>query len=211
MSEVFRSIDGNAEAELVIEKSRFLSYARHVSSEEEAREFLAEIKEAHRDATHCCYGFVADRTGALQRFSDDGEPQGTAGMPILDVVKNKGLFETAVAVVRYFGGIKLGAGGLVRAYSAAAAKALDRVRICLWQKCVEVTVNVDYPQIDGAMKFFASHDCEEKECEYLERVRYTLLVKRTEAESFRAELVDYLAGKVEITFGAEYFYPFPEK
>lgn len=211
MSEIVRSIVGDAASEIVIEKSRFLSYARHVSGEEEARSFLSEIREKHRDATHHCYGFVADKTGALQRFSDDGEPQGTAGMPILDVIKNKGLFETAVVVVRYFGGIKLGAGGLVRAYSASAAKVLDGATTCLWQKCVELTVTVDYPQIDGAMKFFSTHDCEEKECEYLARARYTLIVKQTDADAFASELTDYLCGRVEVKRGNEYFYPFPEK
>ena len=106
--------------EKVIERSRFIANCAHVQDEEEAKAFVAKIRAEHSLATHNCYAFVADKTGNLMRFSDDGEPQGTAGMPILDVLKNKKLFETAVVVTRYFGGGKLGAGGLVRAYSGTA-------------------------------------------------------------------------------------------
>lgn len=111
MEKAVLTVFGRHESEKVIEKSRFIAYSEHVESEEEAKNFLSEIRSKHTLATHCCYAFIADKTGNLMRFSDDGEPQGTAGMPILDVLKNKKLTETAVAVVRYFGGIKLGAGG----------------------------------------------------------------------------------------------------
>ena len=121
MEKSVRTVYTRHESEKVIEKSRFLTYSTHVESEEEAKAFLAEIRKAHSLATHVCYAYIADKIGNLQRFSDDGEPQGTAGVPILEVLKAKKLFETAVAVVRYFGGIKLGAGGLVRAYSSSAA------------------------------------------------------------------------------------------
>ena len=97
----------------------------HVESEEEVRAFLARVRTEFPDATHHCYAFVADTLGNLMRFSDDGEPQGTAGMPILDALRGKKLYQTAVVVTRYFGGVKLGAGGLVRAYSGAASECLD--------------------------------------------------------------------------------------
>ena len=125
--------------EKVIEKSRFLTYVAHTEDEAAARAFLAEVRAQHPLATHVCYAFVADRIGNLMRFSDDGEPQGTAGMPILGVIRARKLFETGVAVVRYFGGIKLGAGGLTRAYSSSAAEALERAEICEYAVCVEVT------------------------------------------------------------------------
>ena len=116
----YLSVYSAATYEKVIERSRFIANCAHVQDEEEAKAFVAKIRAEHSLATHNCYAFVADKTGNLMRFSDDGEPQGTAGMPILDVLKNKKLFETAVVVTRYFGGVKLGAGGLVRAYTAIA-------------------------------------------------------------------------------------------
>ena len=112
-------------SEKVIERSRFISTCSHIESEEEARAFLARVRTEFPDATHHCYAFVADTLGNLMRFSDDGEPQGTAGMPILDALRGKKLYQTAVVVTRYFGGVKLGAGGLVRAYSGAASECLD--------------------------------------------------------------------------------------
>ena len=115
MEKSVRVVYAPHESEKVIEKSRFLTYSEHVQSEDEAKAFIARIRKMHSLATHVCYAFIADKAGNLQRFSDDGEPQGTAGIPILEVLKAIKLYETAVAVVRYFGGIKLGAGGLVRA------------------------------------------------------------------------------------------------
>lgn len=134
----YRSVAREAVCERIVEKSRFLGYCAHVAGEEEAREFLSRVRAEHPQATHVCYGFVADKTGNLQRFSDDNEPQGTAGMPILNVIKAQKLFETAVAVVRYFGGIKLGAGGLTRAYRQSAAELIEKVglaqadRVCVY-------------------------------------------------------------------------------
>ena len=148
MEKVIRTTHGRHESEKIIEKSRFLTYSAHVESEEEARAFIAEIRSKHSLATHVCYAFISDKTGNLQRFSDDGEPQGTAGVPILEVLKAKKLFETAVAVVRYFGGIKLGAGGLVRAYSSSAAENLDGADIRVVETCVEIAATVDYTGID---------------------------------------------------------------
>jgi uncharacterized YigZ family protein len=209
MPEVIRSVAGKCESEKVIEKSRFIAYSAHVTSEEEAKSFVEEIRAKHRDATHNCFGFVADKTGAMQRFSDDGEPQGTAGMPILDVIKNKGLFETAVVVTRYFGGIKLGAGGLVRAYTSCAAEVLEKAEICLWQMCAELEIAVDYPQIDSVMKFLSEHFCVRKGENYAEKVTFTVLVKSSERAEFCALLTDYLSGRVTIANKGEYFYPFP--
>jgi uncharacterized YigZ family protein len=209
MPEVIRSVAGKCEAEKVIEKSRFIAYSAHVTSEEEARAFVEEIRAKHRDATHNCFGFVADKTGAMQRFSDDGEPQGTAGMPILDVIKNKGLFETAVVVTRYFGGIKLGAGGLVRAYASCAAEVLEKAEICLWQMCAELEIVADYPQIDSVMKFLSEHFCVRQGESYAEKVTFTVLVKSSERGSFCALLTDFLFGRIAIKEKDEYFYPFP--
>ena len=106
----YKSVSDFSKNEIVIEKSRFIGYAAPVQSESEARDFIAKIKKEHPFATHNCYAYIAEN-GAIARFSDDGEPQGTAGAPILEVLKNKELVNSAIVVTRYFGGIKLGAGG----------------------------------------------------------------------------------------------------
>ena len=205
MEKAILTVHGRTESEKIIEKSRFLTYSQHVESEEEARAFIAEIRGMHPFATHCCFAFVADKVGNLQRFSDDGEPQGTAGMPILDVLKNKKLFETAVAVVRYFGGIKLGAGGLVRAYSSSASENLAVADIRSLEMCTEFAVEVDYTGIDGVQKYFSSHTCTSLTSDYGAKVLFTVAVKKVDAEAFSSGLVDYMQGRVEIESVGEYY------
>ena len=210
MEKSVRTVFGRHESEKIIERSRFLTYSAHVESEEEARAFVAEIRSKHSLATHVCYAFISDKTGNLQRFSDDGEPQGTAGVPILEVLKSKKLFETAVAVVRYFGGIKLGAGGLVRAYSSSAAENLDGADIRILEMCREYLIEVDYTGIDGVQKYLSTHPCSLLSTDYGEKVCFNIAVKKVEAEAFVGELVDYMQGRVEIEAGEEYYAPFKE-
>ena len=210
MEKSVRTVYARHESEKIIEKSRFLTYSAHVESEEEARAFVAEIRGKHSLATHVCYAFISDKTGNLQRFSDDGEPQGTAGVPILEVLKAKKLFETAVAVVRYFGGVKLGAGGLVRAYSSSAAENLDGADIRLLEMCEEYTITVDYTGIDGAQKYLSSHTCTLLSTDYGEKVSFTVAVKKADGENFIRELVDYMQGRVAYEKGKEYYAQFKE-
>ena len=202
------TVFGRHESEKIIEKSRFITYSYHVESEEEARVFLFEIRGKHTLATHVCYAFIADKAGNLQRFSDDGEPQGTAGVPMLEVLKNKKLSETAVAVVRYFGGIKLGAGGLVRAYASSVAENLDGADIRELCPAVEIKIIVDYTGVDGVQKFISPRTCPVLSTDYGEKVCFVLAVKKIEKESFLADLTDFMQGRVEIETGAEYYFPF---
>ena len=211
MEKSVRTVYAPHESEKIIEKSHFITYSTHVESEEEARAFLAEIRSKHSLATHVCYAFVADKTGNLQRFSDDGEPQGTAGVPILEVLKAKKLCETAVAVVRYFGGVKLGAGGLVRAYSSSAAENLDGADVRVLEMCVERAVEVDYTGVDSAQKYIATHTCSLLSTEYGEKVRFLLAVKKAEADGFCDGFIDYMQGRVRIENGREYYAPFKEE
>lgn len=210
MEKSVRVVFARHESEKVIEKSRFLTYSARVTSEEEAKAFLAEIRSKHSLATHVCYAYIADKLGNLQRFSDDGEPQGTAGVPILEVLKAKKLYETAVAVVRYFGGVKLGAGGLVRAYSSSASENLDGADIRVLEVCSEYTVEVDYTGVDGAQKYFSTRPCSLLSTDYGASVRFLVAVKKAEEEAFCAGLVDYMQGKVKTEKGKEYYAPFKE-
>lgn len=136
-------------SEIEIKKSRFLGFAARVETEEQARDFLAEVRRAHREARHVCHGFVLGPDRDVQRSSDDGEPAGTAGMPILKAILDRqnpagraDLSDVVVAVVRYFGGVKLGAGGLVRAYSETASATLDAARMVVRQRLQEHSMQV---------------------------------------------------------------------
>ena len=209
MEKAVRTVHARHESEKMIEKSRFLTYSCHVESEEEARAFVAEIRKMHSLATHVCFAFVADKTGNLQRFSDDGEPQGTAGVPMLEVLKARGLKETAVAVVRYFGGVKLGAGGLVRAYSSCVSENLDGAEICVLDVCAEYAIYAEYTGVDGVQKYLSTHTCSLLSTDYGEKVRFLVAVKKTEEEAFFAGLVDYMQGKVRLERTGEYYLPFP--
>ena len=208
MEKEIRTVKDSSEYEKVIEKSKFITYLAHVESEEEARTFLSEIRAKHTMATHVCYAFIADKLGNLQRFSDDGEPQGTAGVPMLEVLKNRKLFETAVAVVRYFGGIKLGAGGLVRAYSSATSEALDEAEICSLQVCAEYKIETDYTGVDGVTKYFSTRACNILSTDYGEKVSYRVAVKKVEEVAFIDGLVDYMQGRIKTERGEEYYAPF---
>ena len=195
--------------EKVIERSRFIANCAHAESEEQARAFIAGIRAEHSLATHNCFAFVADRKGNLLRFSDDGEPQGTAGMPMLEVLKNKKLFETVAVVTRYFGGIKLGAGGLVRAYAGTVSEALAQADIREYTPCRELMLTVAYENFDALKKFLSSHECTVKDTDYAEKVCVLAAVKAENAPAFAAALTDHMAGRVAVEEGEEYLFPFP--
>ena len=156
MKENFLTIVGEFSELTVIEKSKFICYLKHVESEDEAKEYIAEIKKKHFDATHNCSAFIADSDGNMARFSDDGEPQGTAGMPMLEALKNRGIFQIVAVVTRYFGGIKLGAGGLVRAYSGAVSSALNSADVREKCLCKTVKISADYDKYRLILKLFES-------------------------------------------------------
>lgn len=140
----YRTLAASVEIETVIQKSRFLSYAAPVADKDEAEDWLVRIRAEHPFATHVCYAYVSDTLGNVARFSDDGEPKGTAGMPMLDVLRKQDLCCVAVAVVRYFGGIKLGAGGLVRAYAGAVADVLSAGTLVEMREAQLYSLHLDY-------------------------------------------------------------------
>ncbi len=205
---MYLSVNGECETQKIIEKSRFITVSKHVDGEEEAKKFIADIKRRFPDATHNCYAYVADSLGNFPRFSDDGEPSGTAGMPILEVIKNKKLYETAVVVTRYFGGIKLGAGGLVRAYSGCAAENLDAAEKALFEQCCESEYAVDYSCVDAVMRYCAESSATVINTEYGDTVTFLIAVKQSEEAKFNLGLTDRLNGKVAIIKRKEYFFPF---
>lgn len=208
MIEKYLSVSGECVTQKIIEKSRFITTSRHVAGEDEARSFIAEISKKYSDATHNCFAYISDNLGNFPRFSDDGEPQGTAGMPMLEVIKNKVLFEVAVVVTRYFGGIKLGAGGLVRAYSGSVAENLDTAQKVLYETCSESKIITDYSSVDTAMRFFYENGADVLNTEYANEVVFTVAVKKSDEQNFNSSLINRLNGRVQISKLREYFFPF---
>lgn len=195
-------------SEKVIERSRFISTCLHVESEEEARAFLARVRTEFPDATHHCYAFVADTLGNLMRFSDDNEPQGTAGMPILDALRGKKLYQTAVVVTRYFGGVKLGAGGLVRAYSGAASECLDGAEKRFFEPCARYMLTLGYELSDAVRKYISANGWMLADAQYSDCVRLTVAVRSREEEAFAAKIVDFTAGRVRVEKQDEFIFAF---
>jgi uncharacterized YigZ family protein len=208
MKEKYLSVSGECVTEKTIEKSKFITTSRHVEGEDEARAFVEQISKKYADATHNCYAYVADDLGNLLRFSDDGEPQGTAGMPMLDVLRAQNLKQVAVVVTRYFGGIKLGAGGLVRAYSGGVAENLLSAKKVCYELCAENKYTVDYTFVDATLRYFGERDCDLIDTEYSDRVIFTIAVKKAKEQEFNAALINRLNGRVEIANVKEYFFPF---
>jgi uncharacterized YigZ family protein len=179
-----------------------------VETEEEALEKIQQLKKKYYDATHNCWAYVI-RGGAM-RFSDDGEPGGTAGNPMMQVLQREGLNNVVCIVTRYFGGVLLGAGGLVRAYSSSAAECLDKADIRVLLTCAEYAIFVAYTGVDSVQKYISTHTCSLLSIDYGEKVCFKIAVKKTEEDSFIQGLVDYMQGRVQTERGKEYYSAFTE-
>ena len=179
-----------------IRKSEFIAIVRRVKSEEELFSALGEIRKKYSDATHICYASVFDKSGNCARFSDDGEPSGTAGAPILDAIKNAGLKETLVAVVRYFGGIKLGAGGLVRAYSSSASEVIKEAEKLTCVLTDFYRLSLDFSSAKRAISAIERKGISVIKTEYSSGVTLTLAVPT--GEEIQSEIANILSAKPDI-------------
>lgn len=146
MSKFYLTVDGVTENVVEIKRSEFIATLAHVEDGESAEEFVRQVRKKYPDATHNCYAYIADTLGNEARFSDDGEPGGTAGQPMLEVLKKRGMVKAAVVITRYFGGIKLGAGGLVAAYAGGVSDVLDKARTVKMTECAEIRFVCAYPE-----------------------------------------------------------------
>ncbi len=189
----YNTIEGRARAEIVEKKSRFIATIAHVETEEEALAFLEEIRAEHRMARHNVYAYVL-REGGRVRYSDDGEPQKTAGMPTLEAVQHAGLTDVAVVVTRYFGGILLGTGGLVRAYTQATQAGIAAARVVTVSRCVDVMVEVPYSLYEQACRLGASSGAELVESDFAAQVALTFRLLDGTQEPFKAALVELTRG-----------------
>jgi len=194
------------EAEIVIKKSRFIGHAKPAESEEEAVAFVEEIKKRHWNATHNCSAYVVGERDQFQKALDDGEPSGTAGKPILEVIKNRGLKNTVVVVTRYFGGIMLGAGGLVRAYTDGAVAGIDAADPIVNVLHREVIVDADYTWYGKIENELRGRGIRVGDVGFTDRVRVVCLPEAGEAERFAAWMTDLTQGQTVIELGeAKYF------
>ena len=191
----FKTVTGNKifTAEYEIKKSVFISHVKHVETEESAREFLQEIKKKYFDATHNCSAWILGENGDKQKSNDDGEPGGTAGNPILDAIKKNELTNIAVLVTRYFGGIKLGAGGLIRAYSHTAALGIAAAKIVQMTAFKKISVTIEYPLLAQVENFLRNKKICVENSEYAVDVTINILLEPAEVENFLADLTELTA------------------
>ncbi len=192
MSEYFVPA-GSGEAEFVEKRSSFLGHVRFVETEDAAREFITEMKKKHYDARHNCWCYII-RGGAV-RYSDDGEPQGTAGLPMLEVFKREGVENVVCVVTRYFGGVLLGTGGLLRAYTKSAKDALDAAGIAAVRRWVKLEAACTYSLLERMKTECLALDGVVSDVEYGADVRMTLLLPEAKAEAFQARVTELSAGQ----------------
>ena len=204
----YLTIGKEASDEFVERKSRFMGFIKPVTTEEEALAFIREKQKKYWDATHNVYAYVLDG-GNLCRFSDDGEPQGTAGIPVLDVVRKEGLVDCVVVVTRYFGGILLGAGGLVRAYSHGAKIAVDAGGVVEMRKCLLGEIVCDYAQYGMIPAILADHGATLTDTQFGEAVTVCFSIPREGRGSLEAAVIDRSNGRLSATFNGEEWVPCP--
>ncbi|QHS23303.1 YigZ family protein [Virgibacillus sp. MSP4-1] len=189
--------------EIVIQKSRFIGYVKRTETEEEAQAFIQQIKKKHHDATHNCSAYMIGERNQIQKAHDDGEPSGTAGVPMLEVLKKKDLKDTTVVVTRYFGGIKLGAGGLIRAYSNSTSEAIDHVGVVKRQLMKEMKVTADYTLLGKLENQLRSSDYLLETIDYLDKVTFHVYVESGEEEAFTDWMVNLTSDQADIAEGEE--------
>ncbi|MBE6051990.1 MAG: YigZ family protein [Clostridium sp.] len=187
-------------------KSEFIGYAKRVETEEEAKEFINEIKAKHKQARHNCYAYIIGENMGIQRYSDDGEPQGTAGIPILEVIKKNEVKDCAVVVTRYFGGILLGAGGLTRAYTKGAAIAIKAAGVVSKVEGIELIVSIDYDLLGKIQYICAQNLWHIEDTVYTDKVEIHILAEKDTAEIIEKSFIEETSGKVEIKKTSEGIY-----
>lgn len=191
--------------EYIVEKSTFIGYAKPIKTEEEAIEFINEIKKKHKDATHNVWAYTIGENMNIQRYSDDGEPQGTAGIPTLEVIKKEDLRDVVVVVTRYFGGIKLGAGGLVRAYTKGAKVGIEAGIVIEKVKYSEVKIKIEYTQLGRIQNEIMNLGFKVKDTIYSEDVELIVYVRNEEAQSLMDRIIDITSGTADVSLGEEYY------
>lgn len=199
MEKEYRTVNGFGEDEYLIDKSTFIGYSKPIETEEDALDFIEEMKTKHYDATHNTYAYVVGENSIVQRFSDDGEPSGTAGVPILEVLKKEDMRNTVVVVTRYFGGIKLGAGGLIRAYTRGAKIAIDAGKIVNRTLHSELKIRLDYSLYGAIENHLLTNKHIVDDTTYDDAVNIFVAVRYDEVDEFIKEIINITSDNVEVT------------
>jgi len=197
----YNTVKGYGEHEINIERSRFITYVTRAETEEEAQEFITSIKKKHHDANHNCSAYMIGENNLIQKANDDGEPSGTAGVPMLEVLKKRDLKDTVVVVTRYFGGIKLGAGGLIRAYGRATSEGLNATGIVERRLMRVMKTKIDYTWLGKVENEVRSSHYQLKEIHYLEAVEVDVYVEEVSKEQFVDWMTELTNGQGEIAEG----------
>ena len=204
MDNSYKTIKKEAHAEYIIKKSRFIGHIKPVTTQEEALAFIGEISKKYWDATHNVYAYIL-RNGGIKRFSDDGEPQGTAGIPALDVLEKSGVTDCVVVVTRYFGGIMLGAGGLVRAYSHSASLAVNAGEPITMALCAKLKIKCDYNFYGKLASLIPENGGIIEDTVYEENVTAIFRLPCSQVDLFNAKLIDCSNGKYSTEIIDEFF------
>lgn len=195
----YRTIKEDGQVQEEIKKSRFICHAKRVYSEEEARDFITAIKKEHYKATHNCSAFIVGERSEIKRTSDDGEPSGTAGVPMLGVLENHNLTNVCVVVTRYFGGIKLGAGGLIRAYAGSVALAVKEIGIIEIKEQAGISIQMSYAQYQEYGNFLKENNLIELETNFTDQVDTMIFIDKERKDDIKADLIEFFNGKVTLT------------
>lgn len=195
--------------EQIIKKSRFIGNAAPFSDEDAALLWLRSIRDAHKTASHHCYAYIIGANGGIMRYQDDGEPQGTAGIPILEVLRKNQLVNCAVVVTRYFGGVLLGAGGLTRAYSAAAAAAVRAAVVVCAEPSVLLTARVGYTDWDKVQNLAGKLPLDDMRSEYTDRVTFTAIVRESDLPETREKLVSLTDNRIRLQHSDPFHHLWP--
>ena len=194
----YKTVFESGESTIIIEKSKFIGYSRHVETEEDALAFINEIKKKNKDATHNVSAYILGEKMNAQKYSDDGEPSGTAGIPILELMKKEELTNSAIVVTRYFGGIKLGAGGLVRAYSKSAKSTLENSLISQKKIFIPIEILFDYSFLGKIQNDISTRIILSSKPAFEDVVKYTIYVDKEEIDSNINHINDLTSGNVII-------------
>lgn len=186
-----------------IKKSKFICHLKRISTEEEAREFINQIKKEHWKANHNCSAYTLGKNQEIQRTSDDGEPSGTAGVPMLEILKKRAITDVCAVVTRYFGGVKLGAGGLIRAYAGSVNHAIDSIGLVQFVCQQEIIMTLDYNLFDSLQRFLTQKNLTINESEFLAQIIVKTFVNHEATDEFLSALTESFNGKIGAEKGEE--------
>jgi len=199
--ENYKTVKERGNHEIVIQKSRFIAHFKRTKTEQEALDFIQEIKKEHWNATHNCSAYLIGEQDLIQKANDDGEPSGTAGVPMLEVLKKRKLKDTAVVVTRYFGGIKLGAGGLIRAYGSSVSEGLNHVGVVNRTLCYIMETTIDYTWLGKIENEIRQSLYQLKEITYADLVTIHVYVEANNVDAYLEWMTELTNGQSETKQG----------